>query len=346
MKKYLLDKKYRFLIALIIGSIFYLFSFKGVFASSFGNWVSNDWVSVTNVIGCDSYSTDFSSCYISSYKNVSLQTISFVLNSLSVPSNADTFVLPISYTFSPVSTFYSSSSENTYQNYISPTFRPSVSYVNQYGNYISCQVGDGSISCPVGISTNINQVKFSWYNAPSSSVFLSISLYGSIEYYQEENSSIVSAQDKTTSAVESNTQAIEKQTEATNKQTEEITSTDSDESSSSAESIFSDTSAFEKDDYSLYDILILPYTLMNTIANSSGVCQPLKITLPYFDEEVSIPCVSTFVKSFSSELYSVLSTIMSVWLELTSLALFVKTFYNCTSPDDKMVINGLTFYDI
>lgn len=117
---------------------------------------------------------------------------------------------------------------------------------------------------------------------------------------------------KQTEEQKKQTEEIKKNTEATKEQTDTIKDSDTTEASDSANSFFGD---FESDDYGLSDIITMPLSFINGL--SSSTCNSLEFPVPFVNQNVELPCMSSiYKKHFSSflSLYQIITTgIIAYW---------------------------------
>lgn len=113
---------------------------------------------------------------------------------------------------------------------------------------------------------------------------------------------------------------------------ESITDSDISGASDSAGGFFTD---FENDDYGLSDIVTLPLTFIQGLANAS--CSELSLPLPFVDEDVELPCMSAIYENYFGPfltIYQIITFgIVGYWVCVNTLRL-VNNFKN---PDNDEV---------
>lgn len=113
---------------------------------------------------------------------------------------------------------------------------------------------------------------------------------------------------------------------------ESITDSDISGASDSAGGFFTD---FENDDYGLSDIVTLPLTFIQGLANAS--CTDLELPLPFVDEDVELPCMSAIYEDYFGPfltIYQIITFgIVGYWVCVNTLRL-VNNFKN---PDNDEV---------
>lgn len=111
-----------------------------------------------------------------------------------------------------------------------------------------------------------------------------------------------------------------------------ITDSDISGASDSAGGFFTD---FENDDYGLSDIVTLPLTFIQGLANAS--CTDLELPLPFVDEDVELPCMSAIYEDYFGAfltIYQIITFgIVGYWVCVNTLRL-VNNFKN---PDNDEV---------
>ena len=94
-------------------------------------------------------------------------------------------------------------------------------------------------------------------------------------------------------------------------------------------------SDFENDDYGLSDIVTLPLTFIQSLANAS--CSDLELPLPFVDEDVELPCMSAIYEDYFGPfltIYQIITFgIVGYWVCVNTLRL-VNNFKN---PDNDEV---------
>ena len=176
------------------------------------------------------------------------------------------------------------------------------------------------------------------YRSPGnldSNMFPTYSLYlnSGITYYKLD-----SQQDlinKFQEQIEINNQQKEEQAETNEKLDDlkdSITDSDTSEASDSAGGFFTD---FENYDYGLSDIVTLPLTFIQGLANAS--CTDLELPLPFVDEDVELPCMSAIYEDYFGAfltIYQIITFgIVGYWVCVNTLRL-VNNFKN---PDNDEV---------
>lgn len=113
---------------------------------------------------------------------------------------------------------------------------------------------------------------------------------------------------------------------------ESITDSDISGASDSAGGFFTD---FKDDDYGLSDIVTLPLTFIQGLANAS--CSELSLPLPFVDEDVELPCMSSIYENYFGPfltIYQIITFgIVGYWVCVNTLRL-VNNFKN---PDNDEV---------
>ena len=111
-----------------------------------------------------------------------------------------------------------------------------------------------------------------------------------------------------------------------------ITDSDTSGASDSAGGFFTD---FEDDDYGLSDIVTLPLTFIQGLANAE--CTDLSLPLPFVDENVELPCMSAIYQQYAGAfltIYQIITFgIVGYWVCVNTLRL-VNNFKN---PDNDEV---------
>ncbi len=126
--------------------------------------------------------------------------------------------------------------------------------------------------------------------------------------------------------------AIDKNTDATNKQTETIKDSDTTEASDSANSFFGD---FESSDYGLSDIVTMPLEFIKKM--SSSTCNSLEFPVPFVNQNVALPCMSSIYKKYFSAfltLYQIITTGLIAYWCCVNMFRLVQNFKN---PDNDEV---------
>lgn len=92
-----------------------------------------------------------------------------------------------------------------------------------------------------------------------------------------------------------------------------ITNSDTSESTNTAGSFFED---FQSDDFGLSDIITMPLTFIQGLSDST--CYSLNLPLPFVEQDVSIPCMTSIYEEYFSTfltLYQVITTgFISYWV--------------------------------
>lgn len=83
-----------------------------------------------------------------------------------------------------------------------------------------------------------------------------------------------------------------------------LTSSDTSDASSSADSFFND---FDKNDYGLADIVKIPLNFITNI--SSATCTPLSIPIPFVDTDFTLPCMYSIYQTYFGNILSIYQTI-------------------------------------
>lgn len=137
---------------------------------------------------------------------------------------------------------------------------------------------------------------------------------------------------KNTDEIKKQTEETKKNTEETKKQTETIKDSDTTGAKDSANSFFGD---FQSDDYGLSDIVTMPLTFVQGLANNS--CNSLVLPMPFIKQNVELPCMTSVYKShFNSflQLYQLITTgFIAYWICINIFRL-VQNFKN---PDNDEV---------
>lgn len=124
----------------------------------------------------------------------------------------------------------------------------------------------------------------------------------------------------------------EKTNEKLDELNDNITNSDISGASDSAGGFFTD---FENDDYGLSDIVTLPLTFIQGLANAS--CSDLELPLPFVDEDVLLPCMSAIYEDYFGPfltIYQIITFgIVGYWVCVNTLRL-VNNFKN---PDNDEV---------
>lgn len=140
------------------------------------------------------------------------------------------------------------------------------------------------------------------------------------------------SKDNISSAIDKNTDEIKKGNEETKKQTDTIKDSDTTEASDSANSFFGD---FESSDYGLSDIVTMPLEFIKKM--SSSTCNSLEFPVPFVDQNVELPCMSSiYKKHFSSflTLYQIITTGLIAYWCCVNMFRLVQNFKN---PDNDEV---------
>lgn len=98
--------------------------------------------------------------------------------------------------------------------------------------------------------------------------------------------------------------AIDQNTEAVKDQTDYIKDDNVSDASDSANSFFGD---FEGDDYGLSDIIKMPLTFINGLANNQ--CNSLVVPLPFVNKNVVLPCMTTIYQQYFGSFLTIYQTI-------------------------------------
>ena len=111
-----------------------------------------------------------------------------------------------------------------------------------------------------------------------------------------------------------------------------ITSSDTTESESQANSFFE---GFESNDYGLSDIITMPLDLINGLTSNS--CVALSLTIPFVNKSFDLPCMSSIYQEYFGNFFTLYQTItfgfVAYWVVVKIFAL-VKGFKD---PDDDKV---------
>lgn len=129
--------------------------------------------------------------------------------------------------------------------------------------------------------------------------YLGSNIDGAVEILSEQNSQLSSQ--------------LNEVQEETNKVNDNLTNSDSSEATGDAGSFFE---GFTTDTFGLTSIITAPLNLIQNIASSS--CTPLTLSLPYINQNVSIPCMTEIYKSYFGSFLTVYQVItfglVSYWV--------------------------------
>lgn len=123
-----------------------------------------------------------------------------------------------------------------------------------------------------------------------------------------------------------------KQTEELQEQTETIKDSDTSEAGESANSFFGD---FEDNDYGLSDIVTMPLQFVKKM--SSSTCSSLEFPVPFVEQKVELPCMSSIYKKYFSaflNLYQIITTGLIAYWCCVNMFRLVQNFKN---PDNDEV---------
>lgn len=130
-----------------------------------------------------------------------------------------------------------------------------------------------------------------------------------VVYHSDISSSI----DENTDAIKENGEKQDETNEKLDELNDNLTNSDTSESSDTAGSFFED---FQSDDYGLSDIITMPLTFIQGLSDST--CYSLNLPLPFVDQDVSIPCMTSIYEEYFSTfltLYQVITTgFISYWV--------------------------------
>lgn len=105
-----------------------------------------------------------------------------------------------------------------------------------------------------------------------------------------------------------------------------ITSSNTNESETQANSFFDN---FDTDTYGLSDIISMPLTLIKSLTNST--CVSLKLTIPFVNKELNLPCMSSIYSQFFGSFFTLYQTVtfgfVAYWVSVRIFNL-VKDFKN------------------
>lgn len=233
--------------------------------------------------------------------------------------------------------------------------------------YFSCNVGSTSltnstfggtvysISCPVDFTEGgITQVRFFFMdNQQNSNSTYRFQFNGLFTYSSNQSVNIDTS--GTTNAInnqitndnsntqqiiekqEETTQAIEDNTDAVNDINDTINNDNVDNATSQGSSFFSD---FQSDTHGLSGIITAPLRLLDNL--SSYNCSPLTFPLPFVENQVTLPCMSTIYNTYFSSflnIYRIITTgIIGYWV-MVKLFSHVKNMQN--PENDKIEVFDL-----
>ena len=193
-----------------------------------------------------------------------------------------------------------------------------------------CELNPGeTISC----SNNANQLIFPFaLNGGNTSsdveIYLSPWWYNNFSYDKGIYEAISGLRDEQSSTNDK----IDETNDKLDDLNESITDSDISGASDSAGGFFTD---FENDDYGLSDIVTLPLTFIQGLANAS--CSDLELPLPFVDEDVLLPCMSAIYEDYFGPfltIYQIITFgIVGYWVCVNTLRL-VNNFKN---PDNDEV---------
>lgn len=137
---------------------------------------------------------------------------------------------------------------------------------------------------------------------------------------------------KNTDEIKKQTEETKKNTEATKEQTETIKDSDTTGAKDSANSFFGD---FQNDDYGLSDIVTMPLSFVQGLANNS--CNSLVLPMPFVDQNVELPCMTSVYQNHFSvflQLYQLITTGFIAYWVCINIFRLVQNFKN---PDNDEV---------
>lgn len=126
--------------------------------------------------------------------------------------------------------------------------------------------------------------------------------------------------------------SIDKNTETQEEIKDKITDSDTSSSQDTAGSFFDD---FKSDDYGLSDIITMPLTFIKGLSNAS--CYSLDLPLPFVEQNVQIPCMTSIYENYFGSfltLYQTITTGFIAYWVCVNIYRLVKNFKN---PDDDKV---------
>lgn len=157
-------------------------------------------------------------------------------------------------------------------------------------------------------------------------------IVGSTDAKLDKIYSALFGEDSIKGSIDKNTEEQEKTNEKLDDLKDSITDSDTSEANDSAGGFFTD---FEDDDYGLSDIVTLPLTFIQGLANAS--CSELSLPLPFVDEDVELPCMSAIYEDYFGPfltIYQIITFgIVGYWVCVNTLRL-VNNFKN---PDNDEV---------
>ena len=130
-----------------------------------------------------------------------------------------------------------------------------------------------------------------------------------VVYHSDISSSI----DENTEAIKENGEKQDETNEKLDDLNDNLTNSDTSESTNTAGSFFED---FQSDDYGLSEIITMPLTFIHGLSDST--CYSLNLPLPFVEQDVSIPCMTSIYEEYFSTfltLYQVITTgFISYWV--------------------------------
>lgn len=166
-----------------------------------------------------------------------------------------------------------------------------------YMNNRPYNTGYDTFKCPVSVgTTSITDFTISYYSNIQAIAYIGIN--PNFQFLTSSGNSIVSEQQATTQAI-NNLNNTQQQTnnkiDETNNKLQEtndtLNSTDTTEAESEAEDLFTN---FETSDYGLSGIITAPLNLIESLVSKN--CTPLKLPLPFVDEDLTLPCLSSIYR--------------------------------------------------
>lgn len=175
-----------------------------------------------------------------------------------------------------------------------------------------------SVYCPnVDIKTNDFSIQvftpsLDYNNGLTSGPYYGVSSFWNYSVLDTHSQQVIDSVKENTEEIKKQTEETKKNTEATKEQTETIKDSDTADASDSANSFFN---GFESDDFGLSDIVTMPLSFIKKL--SSSTCNNLSFPVPFVNQNVELPCMSSVYKTYFSSflaLYQVITTgLIAYW---------------------------------
>lgn len=220
-----------------------------------------------------------------------------------------------------------------------------ITYRNGDNNLYTCPIvnsGNNIVAiCPITYgdsdgSHSINQINFQYYfSNPNTDTFM-FRFNRKLFFNLDSTQTILNAISNQTSSINSKLDELKQNQQATTQAVNQQTNTIKNENTSGAEGSadsLKNNSAFQ-DNTGLSGVISMPLTFVNSLTNT---CQPINLTIPYMDVDLSIPCMQPMITNKMPLLSNLIKIVVNGFIVYRILLDIFQIVRNAKNPEEDRI---------